>query len=262
MCLGTCYLSRHGTNSLSISETSSISENPKHSEVIKSDFFHYDGDKNVTLSHLQHDLVMSLNQCSDKGNGLGATLHVVAGKGDWKWRKEWLQQTRFYGKVTHGSHGICPRCFAAKNDWVDVKERFNNDEDVARAQETAVGENIAMKQLSGWSCNMEVPDLLHCIWLGTGRDLVGSRCLEMAETRQDLVGATYDQRLASLRKDIQAWCAARGIRPSTIDELSFSFFFKQPGGGEVFIFVFLFSKCCWAPAINDVLVFTKSISSC
>ncbi|CAE7021764.1 Cpr, partial [Symbiodinium sp. KB8] len=230
--------------------------------VIKSDFFHYDGDKNVTLSHLQHDLVMSLNQCSDKGNGLGATLHVVAGKGDWKWRKEWLQQTRFYGKVTHGSHGICPRCFAAKNDWVDVKERFNNDEDVARAQETAVGENIAMKQLSGWSCNMEVPDLLHCIWLGTGRDLVGSRCLEMAETRQDLVGATYDQRLASLRKDIQAWCAARGIRPSTIDELSFSFFFKQPGGGEVFIFVFLFSKCCWAPAINDVLVFTKSISSC
>ncbi|CAE7252784.1 spen, partial [Symbiodinium necroappetens] len=236
--------------------------NEARSEVIKSDFFHSDGDKNVTLSHLQHDLVMSLNQCSDKGNGLGATLHVVAGKGDWKWRKEWLQQTRFYGKVTHGSHGICPRCFAAKNDWVDVKERFNNDADLALAQETAVGENIAMKQLSGWSCNMEVPDLLHCIWLGTGRDLVGSLCLEMAETRQDLVGATYDQRLASLRKDIQAWCAARGIRPSTIDELSFSFFFKQPGGGEVFIFVFLFSKCCWAPAINDVLVFTKSISSC
>eukprot|EP00439_Symbiodinium_sp_Y106_P006991 s2757_g1.t1 len=157
--------------------------------VIKSDYFHYKGEENVTLSHLQEDLVKSLNLCADRANGLNATLHVCAGKGDWKRRKEWLQQTRFYGKVTHGSHGICPRCFAAKNDWLDVHERFNNDADVLRAQATAVGENIALKQLSGWTCNMELPDLLHCIWLGTGRDLTGSLCMEMAEKRQDLVGS-------------------------------------------------------------------------
>ncbi|CAE7214290.1 unnamed protein product, partial [Symbiodinium sp. CCMP2456] len=189
--------------------------------VIKSDFFHYNGDRNITLEHLQADLVQSLNRCADKDNKLGATLHVVAGKADWKFRREWLQQTRFYGKVTHGTNGICARCFAAKNDWLDVKEKFNNDSDVALAQETAVGENIAMKQLSGWSCNMEGPDLLHCIWLGTGRDLVGSLCMEMAENRRDLVGATYDERLSGLHKDMQAWCAARGIRASTIDGLSF-----------------------------------------
>ena len=204
--------------------------------VIKSDYFHYEGDENVTLSHLQEDLVKSLNLCADRANGLNATLHVCAGKGDWKWRKEWLQQTRFYGKVTHGSHGICPRCFAAKNDWLDVHERFNNDADVLRAQATAVGENIALKQLSGWTCNMELPDLLHCIWLGTGRDLTGSLCMEMAEKRQDLVGSTYDERLDCLRRDMQAWCASHGIRPSTIDELSFLFFEQTRVGLVIVLF--------------------------
>ena len=204
--------------------------------VIKSDYFHYKGEENVTLSHLQEDLVKSLNLCADRANGLNATLHVCAGKGDWKWRKEWLQQTRFYGKVTHGSHGICPRCFAAKNDWLDVHERFNNDADVLRAQATAVGENIALKQLSGWTCNMELPDLLHCIWLGTGRDLTGSLCMEMAEKRQDLVGSTYDERLDCLRRDMQAWCASHGIRPSTIDELSFLFFEQTRVGLVIVLF--------------------------
>ncbi|CAE7228652.1 Cpr [Symbiodinium sp. CCMP2456] len=191
--------------------------------VIKSDRFHYAGDRNITLEHLQADLVNSLNHCADRGNGLGATLHVVTGKADWKFRKEWLQQSRFYGKIGHGTHGICARCFAAKHDWLDVEEKFNNPADIARAQETAVGPNIPFRELSGWSCNMEVPDVLHCVYLGSGRDLVGSIAMEMAERRQDLTGSTYDERLDCLRRDIQAWCGKHNIRPSTIDELRFLF---------------------------------------
>ncbi|CAE7373404.1 unnamed protein product [Symbiodinium sp. CCMP2592] len=124
--------------------------------AIKSDRFHYGGDRNVTLEHLQADLVQSLNRYADRGNGLGATLHVVTGKGDWKSRKKWLQQSRYYGK----------------DNWLDIEEKFNEPQDIAGAQETAVAPNRPFRELSGWSCNMEVPDMLHCVYLGTGRHLV------------------------------------------------------------------------------------------
>ena len=123
------------------------------------------------MEHLQADPVESLNRCADRGNGLGATLHVVTGKGAWKFRKQWLQQSRYYGKVGHGTKGICASCFAAKDNCLDIEEKFN-PQDIAPAQETAVGPNIPFRELSGWSCNGEVPDMLHCVSLGAGRDLV------------------------------------------------------------------------------------------
>lgn len=186
---------------------------------MKSDVMHHNaaGD-NLSLEHLQQSLVESLNICADRNNGLGFTLHVVSGKGDWKWRKEWLKQTRYYGNVI-GKDGLCPRCLAGSTEtWLDpVHESFNNPADLQAARATAVGD-IHMKNLSGWQPEMEVPDLLHCCWLGSCRDLNGSLCMLVAS--KFLTGATYDERLTTLRRDMQLWCQDNGMKPSTIEEIS------------------------------------------
>ena len=171
---------------------------------------------NISLDHLQSTLVDSLNDCSSRSNNLGFTIHCVSGKGDWKWRKEWLKQTRFYGNAA-GPQGLCPRCLATKSTWLDpVHEGFNNDDDLEAALQTAVG-NIHLKNLSGWCPQMEVPDMLHCCWLGSARDLNGSLCMLLAS--KFYKAATWDERLAELRHDMQLWCHDNGMRMSTIDEI-------------------------------------------
>ncbi|CAE6916833.1 unnamed protein product [Symbiodinium sp. CCMP2592] len=186
--------------------------------VLKSDMMLYNeaGD-NISLHHLQDTLVQSLNKCSDPNNDLGFTIHIVCGRGDWKWRHEWLKQTRFYGNAA-GPNGLCQRCLASKTTWLDpVFERFNNHADLEEALATAVGD-ISLKNLAGWRSEMELPDLLHCCWLGSARDLNGSLCMRMAS--KFFGGATYDERLAELRKDMQLWCQNNGLSPSIIDEFS------------------------------------------
>ena len=174
-----------------------------------------DGD-NISLEHLQDTLVQSLNVCADRNNGLDFTIHVVSGKGDWKWRREWLKQTRYYGNAA-GKDGLCQRCLASKNTWLDpVHERFNNAADLAAARPSAVGD-IHLKNLLGWQPEMEIPDLLHCCWLGSARDFNGSLCMVVAS--KFIPGATFDERLVTLRSDMQLWCQDHGIRSSTIEEI-------------------------------------------
>ncbi|CAE7251022.1 unnamed protein product [Symbiodinium sp. CCMP2456] len=189
--------------------------------VLKSDLMHYDRDgENISMDHIQASLVESLNLLADPNNGLGFTVHVVAGKGDWKFRKEWLKQSRFYGNACSGKDGLCQRCLASKTTWLDpLYERFNNTADLATARASAVGE-IQLTKLAGWCSDMETADVLHCCWLGCGRDLNGSLC--MLAARHLFPGATFDECLRALRKDMQLWCQDHGIRASTIDDLRIS----------------------------------------
>ena len=204
---------------------------------MKSECFHYDkSGKNITLMQIQKILVASLNQCADRSTNkeLGCSAHYVLGKGDWKWRVEFLNPPRYYGKV--GSRtpdsGLCPRCFANRHNWLDVlHESFNNPEDIVAARDSAVGSDIPMKSLAGWHVDMEGPDTLHTIYMGCGRDLVGSLCIRAAEICFD--GATWDDRLSKLRAAMQTWCMDHGIRPSTIPEMRHSTLFWK----------YLF--CCW-----------------
>ncbi|CAE7660265.1 unnamed protein product [Symbiodinium microadriaticum] len=186
-------------------------------QVMKSDMMHLNADgDNISLEHLQDTLVQSLNVCADRNNGLDFTIHVVSGKGDWKWRREWLKQTRYYGNAA-GKDGLCQRCLASKNTWLDpVHERFNNAADLAAARPSAVGD-IHLKNLLGWQPEMEIPDLLHCCWLGSARDFNGSLCMVVAS--KFIPGATFDERLVTLRSDMQLWCQDHGIRSSTIEEI-------------------------------------------
>ncbi|CAE7245419.1 unnamed protein product [Symbiodinium sp. CCMP2592] len=188
--------------------------------VMQSDFFAYDeAGVNISLQQFQRDLACSLRQCASPDNGLGHTLHIIAGKGDWKWRAEWLMQSRHYMKVQSSTDGLCPRCLCTRDTWLDAQERFNAPADLQTARLTAVGD-IPLKTVPGWQPEMEVPDLLHTLWTGTGRDLIGSLCLQIVEFSRSYTGSTYDERLRQLRRDMQTWCSENNIRPSTVEELS------------------------------------------
>ena len=224
-------------------------------KVLRSDKFAYDKNKkNLTLQSLQREFVASMNKCSDPhGDGLqGYTLHCTVSKGDWKHKREWLEQSRHY---SNSSGKICPRCLCEQN-WADMTESFNNSDDLDLAAQSSVGASIScrgmhmymgvhtfvfscaqiqrilnrsfksleiqrMHELHGWMPSVEYPDLLHCLWLGTGRDASASLLLEYARFCPEAqCYPTWDERLRFLHHDFQIWCKTHRIRGSTIDDMS------------------------------------------
>ena len=231
------------------------------SKVIKSDWFAYEDGSNLTLQDLQRHLAESLARLSTPTSQRDYwTLQVVLGKGDWKFRREWLEQVRHWSNlptpsIPNGSGMICPRCLCGADDskpWLDVTERFDNPADLAIARLTCclayqnkvctlrffmlgamsrlifclgctlgVGPRIALHSVPGWDGSMELPDLLHVIWLGTGRDAVASLALDYCEHAPELQDLhTYDERLLALSGSIRSWCRDNGLDPSIIEDMS------------------------------------------
>ena len=84
-----------------------------------------------------------------------------------------------------------------------------------------VGRGIDLFRLPGYDASCEYPDLLHCLWLGTGRDAVGALTMLLARFFPPVQHLdTFDERLRHIHFDIRDWCKQHGLRPSTIDELS------------------------------------------
>ena len=68
---------------------------------------------------------------------------------------------------------------------------------------------------------MEQFDLLHVVWLGIARELVASVMLDMVEFGVPEIRAdTWDAGLSTLHLKLAEWCRQRGIRQSTVEELS------------------------------------------
>ncbi|CAE7395455.1 Cpr, partial [Symbiodinium sp. CCMP2592] len=198
--------------------------------VLKSDRFAIDHNskKNLTLACLQKlfvDSMIPLASCDD-AELHGWSVHLCVSKGDWKHKREWLAQSRHYGNVAgpNGQPGqICPRCLAdssRERPWADMAERFNNQADLDEAARTSVGRDIELFRLPGYDASCEYPDLLHCLWLGTGRDAVGSLTMLLARFWPPVQHYdTFDERLRHIHFDLREWCRQHGLRPSTIDEL-------------------------------------------
>ena len=196
-------------------------------EVIKSNQFAYSekGKRNLTLEGLQQAFCNSLSKANLQDNPLtqGFSIHLMLGKGDWKFKREWLQMSRRWSCRDR----VCPRCFAsalpaADKPWCDpVHERFNNEADIAQAMDTGVGGSIALRQVRGWHPASEWSDLLHTFYLGIARDAVTSLIMDLAEhfgpCRQY---STWDEKLQVVLEDFQEWAVRNGIRASTVDELS------------------------------------------
>ena len=116
-------------------------------KVIPSKLFAYDGSINLTLQSLQGHLVRMLNVISKPDPQLGGwSVRYLAGKGDQKYKVEWLLEKRNYLHLSLGGGEICRRCFAGRRDrpWLDFFGLpFNQPEEVEAA---------TMSSLSAQSC--------------------------------------------------------------------------------------------------------------
>ena len=100
--------------------------------------------RNKTLEALQKHFVKAINAISKPGP-LGYSAHLCVSKGDWKHKKEWLQQSKHYSNVStaagqrRGGGHVCPRCLAGGEGrpYVDMAETFHNEEDLAVAAATS-----------------------------------------------------------------------------------------------------------------------------
>ena len=76
--------------------------------------------------------------------------------------------------------------------------------------------------LAGWHSSMEYVDILHTVWLGTGRDAVGSLLLEAVELHEcfSQVGENWNERLEKIVVVARSWCRQHHLDPSSLEELS------------------------------------------
>ncbi|CAE7809893.1 ACAN [Symbiodinium sp. CCMP2592] len=113
--------------------------------VVRSDRFVYDNGQNITLQALQRYYADSFRICGDPASEgqHGWTMHPVISKGDWKHKREWLEQCRSYGNLAsnapreQNAGRICPRCLCDGSTpgkhWADMREGFDNQADLDEA---------------------------------------------------------------------------------------------------------------------------------
>ena len=68
---------------------------------------------------------------------------------------------------------------------------------------------------------MEVPDLLHTVWLGVAKDAIGSLLLDICEFGANFQSFdTWDEHLQAVTISAREWCRQRQLAPSMIDDFS------------------------------------------
>lgn len=79
-----------------------------------------------------------------------------------------------------------------------------------------------MRSVPGWSPENEWPDLLHCLWLGPMRTVVGSVIMDVVTDTEYFGGAgcDLDMRLNNLTVDLSSWCVKHGLPANIIEEIS------------------------------------------
>ncbi|CAE7428498.1 unnamed protein product, partial [Symbiodinium sp. KB8] len=177
--------------------------------------------KCLTMEALQAAVVESLTIAANPATaGIrgDATLQYCAGKGDWKYKKDWLCEKKDY------SHSqFCRRCNCGQNPadehWLDFLHlSFNKPEMVHDNLHANVPE---LRSLDAWSMDMEAADLLHVLWLGAARDSIGSVIMEIVTFDPRFQQSeTFDGALAQVLTMVHDFCEAHAIDKSTIDELS------------------------------------------
>ena len=127
--------------------------------ILHSSEFYYDPatKKNLTLQSIQQQWVRMMNACTNiQENCEGYSMWMVGGKGDWKFKKEWLQESRNYS-----TSQICRRCLADYDTkpWTDVGPNacWDSAADRLIAMETAVPENAPRLAEISWMYIHEVP---------------------------------------------------------------------------------------------------------
>ena len=146
---------------------------------------------NVTLQALQAALVRNLQKCSNPVTTVlptKLTRHHVLGKGDWKFKAEFLCEVRTYNNLKRkaAGAGFCRRCECAsdlaRRHWLDAGGlSFYQPDRVSELLETSQPADLPLRALSGYHPDCEAADTLHNLWMGPVKDSLGSILMEICE---------------------------------------------------------------------------------
>ena len=134
---------------------------------------------NITLQALQRALAADLRKCCRPGKlPNGMTLQYVVGRGDWKYKAEWLQEKKTYANLKRKSGpGFCRRCKCTSSlrerHWLDAEGlSFNEPDAVSETLHASIPLDLPMRRLiPGYHADMEQADVLHKTLCSTTRIL-------------------------------------------------------------------------------------------
>ena len=199
-------------------------------KVIRSCHFAYDSSgKNLTLEALQRGMVESFKKVSSPDNRHlrgSMSMHYVCGRGDWKWKCEWLQESRSYNNLRQDPSiqggSFCRRCDCNS----DLRSMHRADFDkmpwffAGDALQTLNATcSATLHDLAYWSPDMECADTLHNFWMGPCRDASGSILLDIVQMHPDFEQMTCKEGLQELCSRLWV-CSEHSLDASIIEELS------------------------------------------
>ena len=198
-------------------------------QVIRSLNMAYDatGRRNLTLFALQAALVKDLQKAAQPDLLKGRSLHYYCGRGDWKFKSAWLGETRDYGNLREHpgpAASFCRRCSCGSDlnhgHWLDVQgQSFYDPASVLQTLDANMAADLPLRSLgSGWSPEMEHADILHTLWIGAGRDCVGSVLCDIAEY-VFLDAGHWDTALACVCTQLHDFCERHGLDKSIVEEI-------------------------------------------
>ncbi|CAE7245702.1 unnamed protein product [Symbiodinium sp. CCMP2592] len=204
------------------------------SHVIRSAHFVYDNNgKNLTLESLQRAFANSLRKCSDPAATSlpnGTTLQYCCGRGDWKWKAEWLQELHDYTNLrTNPTTGrtFCRRCRCTSDvqcrHWLDAKNlSWYEPALVQQHLDASMPSTLPLRSIPGYHADMEQADTLHNLWLGPAKDTLGSVLMDIVEFHPEFRDLPWEEGLQALCSRMHDWFSENNLDRSCIDELSHS----------------------------------------
>lgn len=135
---------------------------------------------------------------------------VVALKGDWKWFRDCLQLSRWYS-----CRLMCHQCMATKGPpfpYADLGEQAGWLRTVGLLPYWSLAAPPALTLAPGFSEDTARWDVLHCYYLGLGRDAAGS-AIAMLMARGTWPG-TVPQQLQGAWNSFLGFCRRRGQLPT------------------------------------------------
>jgi hypothetical protein len=127
-------------------------------------------------------------------------------KGDWKYQCQALELFSQNWK----SKNCCEMCLAAPDG---IFNYCNVGESAPWTYTTSVSSTNKLPSLGrvrGFSWYSNFADLLHVVWIGIGRDVVGGALMDLAESAA--FSGSYPDRLDLIHAEFMAWCGAQTPR--------------------------------------------------
>ena len=186
--------------------------------------------KNLTLEALQSILAKDLASVCDPTTTTlpdSLTLQYMCGRGDWKWKVEWLQEKKSYLNLKRKNMdgGFCRRCRCTSNvndrHWLDTTGSFYEPAAVANMLEAALPSDLPLKGIPGFHPDMESADVLHCLWLGSAKDACASILADVVEYHPEFLHyESWDLAFQALTTLFHEFCQRHHLDASLIEEIS------------------------------------------